>query len=259
VRSLSLDIDLGHDASLVRDPAWVSVQTRIDDGATPAEDLPDLLARAAGRAAAAGATAITFEAEPAPESLDRLCRSAGYELARTTLQLRCPLPVPADRRPSPRADGSPPPELDLRSFRPGLDDDAWLDVNRRAFSWHPEQGRWSGDDLRDRQLEEWFRADGFLVHDAPGKPGRIDGFCWTKIHADHEPPLGEIYVIGVDPDDHGHGMGRALVLAGLDWLSDAGLQIGMLYVESDNEPALKLYRDLGFTEHLAHRWWRRDL
>ena len=221
--------------------------------------MPDLLHRAADRAAEAGASAITFEAEPAPESLDRLCRSAGYVLARTTLQLRCPLPVPPARRTSPRSDGAEPPRLTLRSFRPGVDDSAWLDVNQRAFAWHPEQGRWTLDDLRARQLEGWFRSDGFLVNDAPGQPGRIDGFCWTKIHADHEPPLGEIYVIGVDPDHHGHGMGRALVLAGLDWLAGAGLDVGMLYVESDNEPALKLYTDLGFTEHLAHRWWRRDL
>ena len=33
----------------------------------------------------------------------------------------------------------------------------------------------------------------------------------------------------------------------------------MLYVEADNAAALGLYRDLGFTEHQAHRWWRRAL
>jgi len=110
--------------------------------------------------------------------------------------------------------------------------------------------------------EPWFRADGFLVHDGPadgpgdGPAGAIDAFCWTKIHTDHDPPLGEIYVIGVDPDAHGRGLGRALTLGGLDWLADHGLTIGMLYVEADNDAAVGLYRDLGFTEHLAHRWWR---
>jgi ribosomal protein S18 acetylase RimI-like enzyme len=33
----------------------------------------------------------------------------------------------------------------------------------------------------------------------------------------------------------------------------------MLYVEGDNAPALHLYRDLGFVEHVTHRWWRRNL
>jgi mycothiol synthase len=229
--------------------------SRVLDEATPPDELPGLLQDLAARARAIGVTRITLEAEPAPESLDQLCRSAGFELVRTTLQLQCPLPVPADRRgPAPPA-GS----IVLRAFEPGRDEASWLDVNRRAFAWHPEQGQWTLTDLIEREHEPWFRAEGFLVHESAFDAHQIDGFCWTKIHRDHEPPLGEIYVIGVDPDRHGRGLGRALVLAGLDWLAGVGLGVGMLYVESDNEPALHLYRNLGFVEHLAHRWWRRDL
>jgi len=244
-------------ASLGRptDPDLAAAITRVVADDTPPDELPHLLQLIAERAADAGATAVTFEAEPASEALDVLCRSAGYEPERTTLQMRAPLPVPAERRGHPPAGGAP----SLRPFRPGHDEASWLDVNRRAFAWHPEQGRWELTDLAEREWAPWFRADGFLVHDADGLEDRIDGFCWTKVHDDHEPPLGEIYVIGVDPDRHGRGLGRALVLAGLDWLAAAGLGIGMLYVESDNIAALGLYRDLGFTEHLAHRWWRRDL
>jgi mycothiol synthase len=205
-------------------------------------------AMAADSADGSGADVLVVDAEPASDELDAAVQGAGLVLTRTLLQMRRSLPVPpGDRGPS----GAPVP---LRAFRPGVDDDAWLAVNNRAFAWHPEQSGWTGAELAERMTEPWFRADGFLVHDGPA--GAIDGFCWTKIHADHDPPLGEIYVIGVDPDAHGRGLGRALTLGGLDWLADHGLTIGMLYVEADNDAAVGLYRDLGFTEHLAHRWWQ---
>jgi mycothiol synthase len=61
--------------------------------------------------------------------------------------------------------------------------------------------------------------------------------------------LGEIYVIAVDPDVTGRGLGRDLTQAGLDHLADRGLTVGMLYVEDDNEAALGLYRQMGFHTH----------
>jgi mycothiol synthase len=147
-------------------------------------------------------------------------------------------------------------ELNWRPFRPGVDDTAWLEVNRLSFATHPIQGTMQQEDLDRAKTEPSFDPAGFVI----AREGeQMTGFCWTKIHADSNPPVGEIYVIGAHPAYQGRGLGRALVLAGLDWLHGQGLTVGMLYVEANNEPALRLYLRLGFEMVHDFRCWRRKV
>ncbi|HEX6596262.1 MAG TPA: mycothiol synthase [Acidimicrobiales bacterium] len=171
---------------------------------------------------------------PKPTPLnDRIAEATGLRKGRQLLQMRRPLPVEEE-----------PADLAVRPFIPGFDDEAWLVVNNRAFRWHDEQGGWDLETLKARQEQDWFDPAGFLLHE---RNGRLAGFCWTKVHADHDPPLGEIYVVAVDPDFQGQGLGRRLVLAGLDWLWRNRIETGMLYVDRDNAPAVRLYESMGFT------------
>src|SRR5438270_3049618 len=186
------------------------------------EDIGGELLRAAlDVVAAEGGGHVHLWVPKAGPSHDRIAEGAGLRRGRDLLQMRVPLPLEATEEPA----------LDTRPFRPGEDEEAWLAVNNRAFRHHPEQGDWDLEPLRDREAQPWFDPEGFLLHE---REGRLAGFCWTKVHADEDPPLGEIYVIATDPDLQGLGLGRQLVVAGLDWLSRQGLTIGMLYVDRDN-------------------------
>jgi mycothiol synthase len=175
----------------------------------------------------------------ATEADDAVAASLGFHQERDLLQMRVDLPLPPDI-----VAGSRP--VEVRPFRPGQDDEAWLAINNQAFDGHPEQGGWTLSDLHERMQSEWFDLDGFLMADSPEGTGLI-GSCWTKVHRDHEPVLGEIYVISVDPERHSQGWGRALTVAGLQWMAARGIRDGMLYTTASNTAAVGLYQALGFT------------
>jgi mycothiol synthase len=135
----------------------------------------------------------------------------------------------------------------LRAFVPGQDEDAWLAANKAAFAHHPEQGNMARADLDARMAEPWFDPAGFLL--AVDGTGALLGFHWTKVHPRHggHPAIGEVYVVGVTPAAQGTGLGKALTVAGINYLQGLGLHAVMLYVDADNIPAASLYRRLGFS------------
>ena len=154
---------------------------------------------------------------------------------------------------------APPEGIAVRAFEPGRDEDAFLALNAQAFAHHPEQGRMTRADLNERMAEAWFDPEGFFVAESSQHdPGRLVGFHWTKVH-DGPPPTGEVYVVGVSPTAQGTGLGRLLTLTGLHHLAGRGLGEVLLYVESDNAPAVAVYSRLGFTHADAdtHVQYRR--
>ncbi|MBO2454282.1 mycothiol synthase [Actinomadura barringtoniae] len=167
-----------------------------------------------------------------------LAEAEGMERVRALFQMRRPA---ADPLPDMKvADG-----VALRTFRVGQDEDAWLEVNRRAFADHPEQGAWTITDVLQRENERWFDPRGLFLAESE-RDGNLLGFHWTKIHPDG---FGEVYVVGVDPASQGLGLGRTLTLAGLRFLQSKGVPQILLYVDESNVSAVKLYESLGFTRH----------
>lgn len=194
--------------------------------------------------AADGGGRINWWVHHPDDRTDVIAAGVGLSLGRRLLQMRRSLPI------------DEPGTVETRPFVVGRDEAEWLRVNNAAFHDHPEQGGWTIDSLRRREAEPWFDPAGFLLHERDGK---LAAFCWTKVHSNTEPPMGEIYVIAVDPAYHSHGLGKALTIAGLHHLAEQGLTTGMLHVDADNAAAMSLYERLGFKVHHADHAYLADI
>ncbi|CKI38367.1 mycothiol synthase [Mycolicibacterium smegmatis] len=158
-------------------------------------------------------------------------------VVRELLQMRRPL---TDLPPVPDTPG-----VRIATYAGPGDDAEILRVNNAAFSWHPEQGGWTEHEIDERRNEGWFDPEG-LFQAFDEQTGSLLGFHWTKIH---DASLGEVYVVGVDPQAQGRGLGYTLTLIGLHHLAEklTGPEpTVLLYVEADNSAAVNTYRKLGF-------------
>ncbi len=157
----------------------------------------------------------------------------GFVPLRAVVRMRRSLPAAPPRVP----DG-----VELRPWRRGVDDEAIVAINRAAFADHPEQGAMTVDELVAVARVTGTEPDDLVVATIDGAPV---GFCWTRPVTPQE---GEIHVIAVEPSVTGRGLGRALVLAGLEQIHGRGGRRARLWTDADNGRAVELYRRLGFAQ-----------
>lgn len=145
-------------------------------------------------------------------------------------------------------------------------EEEWVRVNNEAFSWHPEQGGWDIERLQRGMEASWFDpADVLLLWDGMGASddnavpdqtgATLAGFHWLKWHTEEDPAFGEVYVVGLSEAFRGRRLGGPLLSAGLQRMVDKGAEKVVLYVEADNEPAVKAYERLGFSIAEEHCVW----
>lgn len=137
----------------------------------------------------------------------------------------------------------------VRSFTPA-DSDEWVQLNREVFANHPEQGKLTLRDLQERLAQRWADPRNFLL--LQDTSGKLLGYNWLKI----TPEAAEIYVIGVAPEQAGHGYGKLLLQAGLERLLELGHSRVELYVDAANTAALRLYQRCGFEIVETHTQYR---
>ncbi len=179
----------------------------------------------------------------------RIAAQFGFEPVRRLLHLHQHVrEVPAVRVPQ---------GASMRAFRPGEDDEPWLELNNHIFAGHPENGCWTLDDLRARMAQPWFDPGDVLLFEVGGA---LAGFCWLKVEErPGEGRVGEIYVIGTAPEYQGRGHGRYLLASGLARLFERHADVAAIYVDESNAAAVALYETSGFHHHHIDVCYSRTL
>jgi mycothiol synthase len=87
--------------------------------------------------------------------------------------------------------------------------------------------------------------------------GSTVGFVAVKL--DSESSMGEIYMVAVDPDYQGRGIGSTLIEFALAWMKDAGMSIAMVETggDSGHAPARRTYEKLGFGLWSVARYFKK--
>src|SRR5215212_6800892 len=75
----------------------------------------------------------------------------------------------------------------------------------------------------------------------------VVGFVAAKLHPERQ--IGEIWMLAVDPDEQGRGIGTALTEVATGWLREAGMTVAMVETggDSGHAPARRVYEKAGYT------------
>lgn len=168
---------------------------------------------------------------------------SGFEYARTFYRMSAPLTETIDVPPLPEG-------LEIRPLDPLTEVEAWVVAANAGFAEHWDEHPETVEEKRHRMTEPGYLpgADLVLVNER-GELGGV-GFNARETLADGS-QQGWVHSLAVVPEYRGRKLGRALLLASMRALQDAGFERAHLTVDAGNESgALQLYTSAGFA--VAH-------
>ena len=164
-----------------------------------------------------------------------------------------------------------PPGVTVRTWVRGQDDEATLAVFNEAFAPVVRTYRTNCDhwDFIPEPLEEWLHwaalprfRPGLKLLAVAGE--EIAGLCLCDVNKEHIARIGRkegwVDILGVRRAYRHQGLGRALLLAGLHVLKEAGMESATLGVDAESlTGATRLYESVGFVERRRYILYRRPL
>ncbi len=140
------------------------------------------------------------------------------------------------------------------------EEDKLAQIQNRSFAEHWGYNPNTVEEIIYRtNLSNSSPEDVVLTYDGD----KVTGYCWTGVTPEGEATTGErrgrIFMLGVEPDYRGKGVGKRVLLAGLAHLKSKGLRVAELTVDSENETACALYRSVGFEIQTSSLWYEKEI
>ena len=141
--------------------------------------------------------------------------------------------------------------LSLRAWSPVFDsiqDAMNADLYRELYrDWRVSQQKAVEDVCAAEDTNVWVAIDA----------DSTVGFVAVKL--DSESSMGEVYMVAVDPDFQGRGIGTALMEFALAWMKDSGMSVAMVETGGDpgHAPARRTYEKMGFGLFPIARYFKK--
>src|SRR4029453_16738204 len=99
---------------------------------------------------------------------------------------------------------------------------------------------------QEQEVRDTLADDGIKLWVAEVARGVV-GFVAARRHPERQ--IGEIWMLAVDPDAQGRGIGTALAEVATGWLREAGMTVAMVEAGGDSGPAppRRVYENAGYT------------
>jgi len=200
-----------------------------------------LLALTLGRAREQGKSYVSTAADSALPAAGRFLRRAGFAPVVDWVLMRAPAELPLEPARWPAG-------YTVRTYREVQNPAVVAEALNRGFIGHWENRERPLAEIVHRLAGPHVRPAGIFL--AFGPAGEVAGICWADYdaagNAQRGEAVGHIWSLGVAPEHRRHGLGRALLLAGMAWLRAEGQPIVELDAVGNNELALPLYHSAGF-------------
>lgn len=144
----------------------------------------------------------------------------------------------------------------LRAFQLDRDEAELTTIQNAAFGEHWGFCPNTVEETAARVRMECSNPDGIIFIFSDDK---LAGYNWTLRNENDSGSVGFVAMTGVHPSFRGNGLGTAVVVTGMEYLRDQGVDAIELEVDSANTPAVELYRKLGFKPVHHTVWYEKQL
>lgn len=110
-----------------------------------------------------------------------------------------------------------------------------------------------------RQVPSAFRGEN-VIYATRDEVGQVVGFCWIVLYDPGTGLEGEVAELYVAEGHRGQGIGEMLVRQAVRLFAERRVTLGYVWTRSDNETAIRLYRNAGFepNRQLVMTWYPLD-